>query len=283
MKKKKWVIMLGVLLIVPMLVSVAYALPVLPVNEITKMKFENWEDWIDVNNTGMIDAGDYFTGILRITTITGMTSNDITYSSSNVNELTGDFQISVVGGSIAPVPGSVGHLDFDLLGTDHFTVYYDDSADFSSTNIATAIDGVKWMEVVAGGSFYEGINDTIVSPFSASVNKNWMNLDTNATGYPIIPMPWSSTAGIDPIHTYLGNVHGDHIVDMYFESKLQNIMPGGNPAIGGPGGGLWDYLSEDPVYLYAVPEPATMLLLGSGLIGLAGAARRKKKLQSKKV
>jgi hypothetical protein len=43
---------------------------------------------------------------------------------------------------------------------------------------------------------------------------------------------------------------------------------------GDPGVGLWGASMEDPVNLTAIPEPATLLLLGMGLIGL-GLARRK--------
>lgn len=39
----------------------------------------------------------------------------------------------------------------------------------------------------------------------------------------------------------------------------------------------WTSESQDPMYGHVVPEPATMLLLGSGLIGMAGFARKRKK------
>jgi hypothetical protein len=40
-------------------------------------------------------------------------------------------------------------------------------------------------------------------------------------------------------------------------------------------GGLWNGISEDPIDGFYTPEPATMLLLGAGLLGLAGLGRKR--------
>jgi len=58
--------------------------------------------------------------------------------------------------------------------------------------------------------------------------------------------------------------------DLKFISDLTGQYTGGNWA------GSWTASSEDPLTGIGTPEPATMLLLGSGLIGLAGLGRKKK-------
>jgi len=265
--------------------AIAYAVPIeLFTGEVTKIKFTNYEVVLqgtnEGNNSSLIDAGDKIFGIFNVTSICNLSSSDCASKSAQLGttELTGTFQLSVVGtGTLPAFVSNTGHLDFAFVDpTDHITAYYDDKTagvtnPFDPTTIAsglaTAGDGTLWANFDSTG-FYEGINDTVGSPINFSANRNWMNfaIGGNQTGYAIQQLLYSTAANeLPPDHTYGGVAHTDHLVDVYFASRL--FFNTSNQ---------WTYRSEDPLYLQAVvPEPTTVALLGLGLLGMGFARRRK--------
>ena len=250
------------LAVVALCATTATAVPVtLPTGEPTVMKLRNFENILDTNGNGVFgDVGDDLEGIIIFTSI-GTIGNPNLLSAQITGgnlEVTGYFKLSIVGG-VAGGP----HADFAIQAGEGIWAYYDTSPDWSpgaasnaATDIMNATDGMLWVSVTpTAPGWYEGVGD-IVGP--QLVNVNFANLTVNNSGYKFLPQLFGALVGDPTAHVYLGNAHADHKVDVMFKSRL--FAPSGANG--------WAFRSEDPLYLWVVPEPGTFVLLGAGIAGL---------------
>ncbi len=286
---------LSLLLSLVLLDSLTYAYPTFAVGELNYAYFNNREVWQDKDQDGEISTGDVFWGILHVQNIED-SQRHTKWNEDNVppdiDTFTGYFYtevIDIVPGTPNPyiifgVPSQSDPngiiSDTELNAGVVLKLFTDTSTPFINdvTQVASATDGAFWASFgLDTVNYWDEVGDSwtgstywysqapVNPPTSGKVGNSWFGLKVidNASGLPFKDIN-------DPTEIF-----ADKDVSLFGESEITvaDYLTTLEQSAGYTQDQIFE--SDDPVNIFPTPEPATMLLTGSGLLLMNFILRRK--------
>lgn len=243
--------------------------------------FNNAEVLLDKDGSGSVSIGDTFWGTVQLQQIKAPTDPSGTGGGTiwfpgggfGTVEVTGYFATDVTGILLPPFgadPGNptivLGAPAIDpngiLAGGEVLRLFEDTAVDYNDSTqalaLATATDGTLHSSLGLTGGYWYTVAP-IVPPGSGDVGVSFAGLNYIISPFATVPVN-------DPNEGFSGLS-----VDVFFNSEIGSLGNFG----GASSGTKMHFFSNDPAVYKPIPEPASMMLLGMGLFGIAGLRRRK--------